>query len=258
MAEIKRRWLERIGDVEVERITDVKRSGVTSDLSVPAKGVLHTTEGGWEGSLSVFRNVTGTPTIMGGRDITSGRLRAAQFMPIGEMALTLKNAAGGTETNREARVQIECLGFSQFGGSKRWFLGVDRKSLDEEAKNFFADLVYQASEAAGIPHRHAGIGFGNRSVGQWDSTAGWYAHSEAPENDHSDPGNEFAWEDLFARGQRWEFRLVTKDGVQDRSPTVRGHVLKSEFAKFIARKATAFARHSVLGHRPRFVRHRIR
>lgn len=259
MADIQKRWLEKIGgSVEVERITDVKRSGVTSDLSVPPKGVLHTTEGGWDGSLSVFRNVTGTPTFMGGFDVTSGRHRVAQFMPIGEMALTLKNAAGGTETNREVRVQIEALGFSQFGGKKRWFLGVDRKSLSEATKNMLADLVWSAGEAAGIPHRHAGLGFGNRSVSQWDSEAGWYAHSEAPENDHGDVGNEFDWDDLFARGQRWSFRLVSKDGVENESDTVRGNVVRAGFAKFIAAKSGKYARLAIAGKRPRFVRHRVR
>lgn len=258
MAGIKRQWLDKVGAVEIERITGVKRSNTTSDLSVPAKGVLHTTEGGWEGSLSVFRNVTGTPTIMGGFDPAAGRLRAAQFMPIGEMALTLKNAVGGTETNREARVQIESLGFSQFGGKKRWFLGADRKVLSENTKNFMADLVYEVGEAAGIPHRHAGLGFGNRSVSRWDSTAGWYAHSEAPENDHSDPGNEFDWDDLFARGERWTFRLVTKDGVKAESGVVRGNVIRTSFAKFIAKKAGAYSRHAIMRQHPRFVRHRVR
>lgn len=258
MAAIRKHWLDHVGPVEVERIDDVKRSGVTSDLGVPPKGVLHTTEGGFAGSLSVFRNSTGTPTFMAGRD-ENGRLRVAQFMPVGEMSLTLKNASGGTETNREARVQIECLGFSRFPGRPAWFLGVDRRGLDSAAKNLIADLVYEASEASGIPHRHAGLGFGNRSLSRWDSHGGWYAHSEAPENDHSDVGNEFDWDDLFRRGQRWQVRLVVKGGdVVARSDVVRGNELRAAAARFTVAKAGRHAWLLVRGRRPRFVKHRIR
>ena len=131
MAEIQKRWLERVGGVDVERIENVKRSRTTADLSKPPKGDLHTTEGDFEGSLSVFRNNTGTPTFMAGRD-GAGRLRCAQFMPIGEMCLTLQNEPGGIETNRWCRVQIECLGFSRKTDKPKWFLGVDHEPLDGE------------------------------------------------------------------------------------------------------------------------------
>lgn len=258
MAEIRKQWINQVGSVEVERITNVKRSGTTSDLSVPPKGDLHTTEGGWEGSLSVFRNVTGTPTYMAGFDPVTKKNRIAQFMPNGEMSLTLKNAAGGTETNREVRVQIEMLAFSRFTGKPTWPLNPDRTKMSEETKNMLSDLVYEASEAAGIPHRHAGLGFGNRSVSQWDSTAGWYGHSETPENDHRDPGDEFDWEDMFARGERWTFRLVTKDGIDRESDKVRGNVVKSAYTKFIAAKAGRYAALALAGKRPRFARHRVR
>lgn len=256
MAGIRREWLRRVGDVEVDRITDVKRSMVPCNMSVPAKGVLHTTEGDRLGSISVFRNVTGTPTLGCGR-AGDGELHVDQFMPIGEMALTLENDAGGTETNAEARVQIEAYAFSRQTTRPKWFLGVDHKEQDEAEKNLLADLVWQCSEAAGIPHRHAGAGFLNRSTNRWDTAAGWYGHSEVPENAHWDPGT-FDWDELFKRGQRWQFRLVNKDGVVAKSETVRGHVAGAAYAKFISKNALRFARQSMTAKRPRFIRHRVR
>lgn len=253
MAGIDKQWINGIGDVQVERILDCKRSHVSSDLSVPAKGVLHTTEGGRAGSINVFRNVTGTPTFGAGR-AEDGKLHIDQFMPIGEMSLTLENASGGTETNREARVQIEAYAFSRTTDKPKWFLDVSRKEMDEANKNLIADLVYEASKAANIPLRH--VPNKSRSVTTWDTQAGWYGHSEVPENHHWDPGT-FDWADMFARGQRWRFQLVWKGG-KDTSDTVRGHVVRASYAKFISKKAAKFATLAVRSKRPRFVRDRVR
>lgn len=206
---ISKEWLDTVGGVKVERLTGVKRSGASSDQSKPARAVLHTTEGGWDGSMAVFRS-TGTPTFMVGRD-NRNVLRVAQFMPMGEMALTLKNASGGVETNRWCLVQIELVGFSQrtFG----WPLGVDRKPMDEAVKRTLADLVDQCSAACGIPLKRAGDG--TRSVANWSGNTGWFGHAEVPENDHWDPGN-FDWADLFKRARppvvrvRYEIRQGQK------------------------------------------------
>jgi len=260
MAGIRKQWLDKVGDVTVERVSGVKRSGVTADLSVPPKGDLHTTEGGRASSISVFTNSTGTPTFGAGR-AEDGKLHVDQFMPIGEMALTLQNDAGGTETNRECRVQIEVYAFSRQTTKPRWFLGLNKKEMDDATKNLLADLVYEASEAAGIPHRHAGKGFLNRSLSQWDTVAGWYGHSETPENDHWDPGT-FDWADLFRRGERWEVWLITgrggKDDVIAKSDRVRGNEVGSTAARFIAARAAKFSRLLVTGKRPRIVRRRVR
>ena len=253
MAGIDKRWINSIGDVQTDRILDCKRSGASSDLSVPAKGVLHTTEGGRAGSISVFRNVTGTPTFGAGR-AEDGKLHCDQFMPIGEMALTLKNASGGTETNREVRVQIEAYAFSRKTDNPRWFLDVSKKEMDEANKNLIADLVYEASKAASIPLRH--VSTPTRSTAIWDAEAGWYGHSEVPENEHWDPGN-FDWADCFARGRRVRFHLKWKGG-EDKSDVVRGHVARSVYAKFIGKKAMKFSTLALRRKAPRFVKEQVR
>ena len=183
-------WLTNVGGVEVERITDVKRSFANADRN-PPKGVLHTTEGTWSGSLSVFRYNTGTPTFMIGRDGTTrqgvgynGRLRIAQFMPIGEMALTLKNLSGGVETNRDCLVQIELVAHCQW---EPWL-------PDLETTKLLNKLLIEIERVAHVPLKRGGDG--TRSVIKWNSNAGWFGHSEAPENDHTDP-RAIRWSEIL-------------------------------------------------------------
>lgn len=196
MIEVKKPWLSSVGGKTVERLTrapnglPIERSGVRISFGQEPNGVLHTTEGHFGPSLNVFTK-TGTPTFMLGWDIInsnntrkSGKLRVAQFSPIGEMCLTLKNASGGTETNREALVQIELVAFC------KW----DAWKPDPEVMKVLADLFKQLWEVAGIPLRRAGNN--SRSVARWDGASGWFGHGEVPENDHTDP-RAFKWTDLF-------------------------------------------------------------
>ncbi len=194
-------WLTEVGGVTVERITDVKRSFVAADRN-PPKGVLHTTEGSWAGSLSVFRFNTGTPTFMIGRDGSTrsgvgytGRLRIAQFMPIGEMALTLKNASGGVETNRDCLVQIELVAFCQW---EPWL-------PDAATTELLRKLMLKIEDVAGVPMRRGGDG--TRSASNWTMKAGWFGHSETPENDHTDP-RAIKWAALLAQTQEEENEMA--------------------------------------------------
>ena len=162
----------------------VKRSFEQLPRAQQPNGVLHTTEGHWAGSLSVFANSTGTPTFMLGwneADDNNGKgegpFRVVQFMPLGEMALTLVNDAGGTETNREALVQIEVIAFSK---KAPWL-------FDKQTTETLAALMDRLEEVCGIPLQRAGNG--SRSVALWDGKAGWFGHGEVPENGHWDPGN---------------------------------------------------------------------
>lgn len=194
-------WLTRVAGFPIEHLSGYRRSHVPVDLSVPRKGVLHTTEGSWAGSLAVFRS-RGTPTFMVGRDSAS-RLRLAQFMPLGEMALTLVDRSGGVRTNRLAIVQIEIVGFAQ---RDPWL-------PDEATTRLLAGLMRVCREQAGIPLRRGGDG--SRSPATWTTRAGWFGHSEVPENDHWDPG-ALQWERLFALAggaEREEDDLETFDRI---------------------------------------------
>lgn len=189
-------WLVNVAGVPVERISGVKRSFTTANMSAPPKAVMHTTEGGWDGSLNVFKTSTGTPTFMIGRDGT--KLRVAQFMPIGEMALTLKNPSGGVETNRVCRVQIELVGFSK---KELWL-------PDEKTTEALADLMGQIKDKAQVPLRRGGDG--TRNVSRWLNASGWFGHVEVPENDHVDPGN-LNYTKLFALAGQEEIDLIDSD-----------------------------------------------
>lgn len=207
---IAKQFLDEVGGVPVERITNVKRSNERLPLGQEPNGVLHTTEGHFSGSLDRFRRETGTPTFMIGYEtlkIVTGpdgkkrvcneprasntRLRVAQFMPIGEMALTLKNPRGGTETNREAVVQVELIGTSVNGPD-----GFGPWTPPEPVLAVLADLFRQCFDACGIPLQRGGNG--SRDVALWDGKAGWFGHGEVPENDHTDPRG-IDWHAIFDR-----------------------------------------------------------
>ena len=198
MITIKKQWLsgETIGGIECKRVSfapngkAIRRSFEKLRLAQEPNAVLHTTEGHWEGSLNVF-TTTGTPTFMlGWHTVTldnkkrSGPFHLAQLCPIGEMALTLVNDAGGTETNREALVQIELIGFSK---KEPWL-------PDAQTTKVLAALMERLEEVCGIPLQRAGNG--SRSVALWDGKAGWFGHGEVPENSHWDPG-ALRWADVF-------------------------------------------------------------
>jgi hypothetical protein len=224
MISIKRRFLTKVGGIPVERLSvapngrRIKRSFERVSLGQEPNGVLHTTEGHWDPSANVFTE-TGTPTFMVGYEklkavgsnaaaSNSTRIRVAQFMPIGEMALTLENDRGGTETNREALVQIELIGFSKF---EKW-------SPPNAVMKVLADLMRQLHDACGIPLQRAGDGTRSRAL--WDGRAGWFGHLEVPENDHTDP-RAFDWPKLFPMAaktaERWE--IVSGDQLLFHTPT---------------------------------------
>ena len=194
-------WLNEVGGVAVERITNVKRSFTAAD-GRPPKAVLHTTEGSWAGSLSVFRYTTGTPTFMIGRDGSTrsgvgytGRLRIAQFMPIGEMALTLQNDSGGVETNRDCLVQIELVAFCQW---TPWL-------PDPETTALLRKLMVEIERVAGVPLKRGGDN--TRSVLRWNTVAGWFGHGETPENDHTDP-RAIKWDALLVPTKEEEAEMA--------------------------------------------------
>jgi hypothetical protein len=212
MIEIKKAWLtgETFAGEIMRKITmapnglAIDRSNVVLSKHQQPNGVMHTTEGHWNGSLNVFTD-SNTPTFaLGWHTITDnntkdeGPFHLAQFMPIGEMAMTLVNDPGGTETNREALVQIEVVGWSKH----------DPWLFDEKTTNVLASLIDRLEEVCGIPLQRAGNG--TRSVVRWDGKAGWFGHGEVPENGHWDPG-ELKWGELFAAAPNetdtfWEAR----------------------------------------------------
>lgn len=179
---IERQWLNSAAGIPVERVrVPCLSAGVSEGL--PPKGVAHTTEGSWAGAMSVFRRHY-APHFMVGRD--GSRVRIVQFCPLGTSAAALANRAGGVETNRWARAQIEIVGYSQ---RTRWL-------PDPGVLKAYAALLYELRSAAGIPLRYVPNPTRNATV--WRNSAGWFAHAGVPENSHWDVG-QLDWPAALAK-----------------------------------------------------------
>lgn len=175
-APIKQAWLDHAGPYKVERV-NVPCLSADVSLTIPAKGVGHTTEGSWDSAMSVFRRHY-APTFMVGRD--GNRVRIVQFCPLGKIASALRNTAGGVETNRWARAQIELVARSSRAS---W-------QPDTDVMRAYAALLYELRDVAGIPLRH--ITNQSRDPRVWRDSAGWFDHAGVPENSHWDMG-AFRW-----------------------------------------------------------------
>lgn len=162
-------------------------------------GVLHTTEGSWEGSMSVFRQHY-APHFLVGKD-RAGNVRIAQLVPLGYMAAALENDAGGVDTNRLASVQIELVAHSS---EQPWSVGADVTAA-------LAALLAKLKQEQGIrlrrpfsdtmpPKPWATESFARRRAGFWGKFNGWFGHVEVPENAHWDPG-AYKWTPLMEKAR---------------------------------------------------------
>jgi hypothetical protein len=151
------------------------------DSNSPPKGVAHTTEG-----FSEVPNYGGASP-----HFTIGEKHVSQHRPLGDMAGTLRNEAGGVETNRLVRLQFELVGFSSL---KPW---LPDSTFQRDA---LAGLFEMADKDLGIPKTHVwpdplepghiwASETNPRRDKKFPSVAGWYCHGEIPENDHWDMGS---------------------------------------------------------------------
>lgn len=163
---MKTGWLARAGHYKIEHVRCPDYAGAV-DLGAPAKGVLHTTEGGWDGSMSVFCRHYAPHFLVG-----PGRI--AQLLPLGRAAAALEHT-GWPETNSVARVQIEIVGHAQHA---TWL--PDAKTVDA-----LAWLMAELERVAGIPLRHVAPA---RNASAWLGASGWCGHVDVPGNAHWDPG----------------------------------------------------------------------
>lgn len=213
-------WLTKAGRYKIEKIP-CPHPTTNVQLSKPPTGVVHTTEGGWDSAMSVFRKHFAPHFLVG-----AGRI--AQLVPLGKMAAALENDPGGVETNSLARVQIEVVAFSK---ETPWL------PLPPVTQALAALLGTLESEA-GIPLTRpfpdkmppkpwATESFARRRAGKWGKTAGWYGHVEVPENAHWDPG-ALRWSELLELakpkapkyhiklraegGREYEFKGIEKPG----------------------------------------------
>lgn len=112
-----------------------------------------------------------------------------QFVPANSRSKSLVDAAGGTRTNRAGSVviQVEALFFPYC----RVGTNVYAKLTDTPCKGWSELQAWVHSW--GVPNTWP-MGrptdfTSHRSETTWEKSAGWYGHSQVPENTHQDPGS---------------------------------------------------------------------
>ncbi|WP_345672081.1 peptidoglycan-binding protein [Streptomyces similanensis] len=114
--------------------------------------------------------------------------RFVQFVPANSRSKSLVDLSGGTRTNRAGSVviQVEALFFP-------WcrYNGKVYESLEDTPCKGW-DELHAWVHSWGVPDiwpMGKPNGFtGHRDEHTWETTAGWYAHAQVPENSHTDPG----------------------------------------------------------------------
>lgn len=168
-------------------------AGQLAFIGGPAKFVFHTSEGTnptLNGLINTFKR---NPAIISHVGWSPKEKRKAQFCSLGRAAKSLRNKAGGVETNRDFVYQVEVIGnwdkeelwtdedwkFMGEGLAEIW-LATDRMF---QLQMGWKPLVgpedgYTARENA--PQRY--------SFSEYDNANFIMGHCNVPENDHTDPG----------------------------------------------------------------------
>lgn len=112
-----------------------------------------------------------------------------QFVPANSRSKSLADQAGGTRTNRAGAVvlQIEALFFPYCRVGKT----VYPRLVDTPCQGW-AELqawVHSWGVPNTWPMGKPSDFTSHRSESVWEKQAGWYGHSQVPENDHQDPGS---------------------------------------------------------------------
>lgn len=138
-----------------------------------------------EGLANYLESKGFAPTVM--IDPFVGISSAIQFYYADEGSSALVNAAGGTETNNEGSVCIQCEWFFTPGTV---YEGKTYATLADTPMKGLAEYL-EWCESWGVPSVWP-MGEpdwkSERDTKVWQTKAGHYGHSQVPENDHTDPG----------------------------------------------------------------------
>ena len=195
MSDSVRPWLLQAGRFPILHIGGIPHFNEAVALDAPRTGVLHTTEGGWVGSLAIFKQHF-APHFMLGFDSDEHKVKIAQLVQVGTIGAALK------ANNRQAIVQIEMVGFSK---ETPWL-------PDAETMEALASLMAVCAREYGIPLTHpwADGDFGkagsnpHRASGKFGKEAGWFGHGDCPSPDtHWDPGN-LEWSVVLDKAKQLE------------------------------------------------------
>lgn len=175
------------GPIDVVRAEiDTVNASITT--SAPAAGVTHTTE-----TKQLPAYSTGAcPHLTIGPRSARGRSEIFQHVPFGQIATALQNDAGGIETNRLVRCQIEIVGYSSL---VPWLPADDEQAMQIASVFEWAAKELDIPEHRPFPDRleHGVVwaveGNPRRRAAKFGKQPGWFKHCEVPENDHWDTGS---------------------------------------------------------------------
>jgi hypothetical protein len=124
-------YLDHVGKYKVHR--DLKPHGFDGVvLTAPRTGVLHTTEGGWDGSESVFKRHYAPHFMLG---MLHGQPYIEQYVPVGLKGQAMRSG------NSLAIIQVECIGYAE---EKSW-------QFQEPVQDLIASLMMTCEAEYGIP-----------------------------------------------------------------------------------------------------------
>ncbi|MES4891410.1 peptidoglycan-binding protein [Streptomyces sp. NPDC096012] len=121
--------------------------------------------------------------------------RFVQFVPANTRSKSVVDLSGGTRTNRAGSVviQVEALFFPRCRYDGKVYESLE----DTPCKGW--DELHAWVKSWGVPDvwpMGKPNGFvSHRDEHTWETKAGWYAHAQVPENDHTDPGTWPAFPD---------------------------------------------------------------
>lgn len=149
--------------------------------SGPFKIVHHTTEGSTlKGALTALGSVhSESHFVVDENEIV--QLIDTQFA-----SKSLRNAAGGVQTNKDSAIQIEMVGFAGKPKNIKTLLNVRRLCRWIE-ENYDVPRIWPNGYPK-PPKNGKDPGGHNRNAKNWDTLGGHYGHSQVPENVHWDPG----------------------------------------------------------------------
>lgn len=167
------------------------------------KGCLHTTEGGgWPTYSGWTISPHGTVMPRPGRGVD-----VRQHVPLDSASFSLRNQAGGVQTNRDYVWQWELIGTCD--PARRSELYFWPEADDAVLADLARKVIVPLSTAMKIPLRAptwkaypSSYGRSNvrMSGPEFDSYSGWLGHEHVPENAHGDPGL-FPWGRLLRLAQ---------------------------------------------------------
>jgi len=184
-----------MGDIYPDAIVDNGNdSGEYTDNGEP-KGLLHTTEGkSYAGARSAYVANNSWPHFTATHE--RGFFQIYQHNPLSRPSRSLRNLAGGVQTNRDNIIQIELVG-SCDTSKKSW----GPQYVENFPKTYLDGIrkwMRWVEANHGVPRRST-VTFwpypkssGNTSIRlsgpAFDAYSGWLGHQHAPENTHGDPG----------------------------------------------------------------------